>query len=30
MRVAHLRTYTINRGQMDSWLELFNQRHHDG
>ena len=23
MRVAHLRTYTINTGQMDSWLTLF-------
>lgn len=23
MTVAHLRTYTINKGQMDSWLELF-------
>ncbi len=24
MTVAHLRTYTINKGQMDSWLKLFN------
>ena len=23
MTVAHLRTYTINKGQLDSWLELF-------
>lgn len=23
MTIAHLRTYTINKGQMDSWLELF-------
>lgn len=23
MAIAHLRTYTINKGQMDSWLELF-------
>ena len=26
MSVAHLRTYTINVGQMDSWLELFNDQ----
>ena len=26
MSVAHLRTYTINAGQMDSWLELFNDQ----
>ena len=23
MTVAHLRTYTINKGQMESWLDLF-------
>ncbi|HCI86455.1 MAG: hypothetical protein CL731_02390 [Chloroflexi bacterium] len=23
MTVAHLRTYTINKGMMDSWLETF-------
>ena len=23
MTVAHLRTYTINKGMLDSWLELF-------
>ncbi len=23
MTVAHLRTYTINKGMMDDWLELF-------
>ena len=23
MTIAHLRTYTINKGQLDSWLELF-------
>jgi hypothetical protein len=26
MPVAHLRTYTINKGQMDSWLKLFNEQ----
>lgn len=26
MTVAHLRTYTINAGQMDSWLALFNEQ----
>jgi hypothetical protein len=26
MTVAHLRTYTINAGQMDSWLTLFNEQ----
>lgn len=26
MPVAHLRTYTINKGQMDSWLKLFDER----
>ena len=26
MPVAHLRTYTINKGQMDSWLTLFNEQ----
>jgi len=26
MAVAHLRTYTINKGQMDSWLQLFNEQ----
>ena len=26
MAVAHLRTYTINAGQMDSWLRLFNEQ----
>ena len=25
MAVAHLRTYTINRGQMDNWLTLFHE-----
>ncbi len=25
MTVAHLRTYTINAGQMDSWLTLFTE-----
>jgi hypothetical protein len=25
MAVAHLRTYTINKGMMDDWLELFPQ-----
>ena len=25
MSVAHLRTYTINVGQMDSWLTLFHE-----
>lgn len=23
MTVAHLRTYTINTGHMDKWLDLF-------
>ena len=23
MAIAHLRTYTINKGMMDDWLELF-------
>lgn len=26
MTVAHLRTYTINKGQMDAWLKLFNEK----
>ena len=26
MTVAHLRTYTINKGQMDDWLKLFNEK----
>ena len=26
MRVAHLRTYTINTGQMESWLRLFKEQ----
>ena len=26
MTVAHLRTYTINKGQMDSWLKLFDEK----
>ena len=26
MAIAHLRTYTINKGQMDSWLQLFRER----
>lgn len=26
MTVAHLRTYTINKGQMDSWLKLFDDK----
>ncbi len=25
MTVAHLRTYTINKGMMDGWLKLFPQ-----
>ena len=25
MTVAHLRTYTINKGMMDSWLKLFDE-----
>lgn len=25
MTIAHLRTYTINAGQMDSWIALFNE-----
>ena len=23
MTIAHLRIYTVNKGQMDSWLDLF-------
>ena len=23
---AHLRTYTLNKGMMDSWLKLFNEK----
>ena len=23
MTIAHLRTYTINKGMLDAWLELF-------
>ena len=23
MKIAHLRTYTINSGQMDSWINVF-------
>lgn len=26
MTVAHHRTYTINKGQMDSWLKLFDEK----
>lgn len=26
MTVAHLRTYTINKGQMDDWLKLFSDK----
>lgn len=26
MTVAHLRTYTINQGMMDDWLELFHDK----
>ena len=26
MAIAHLRVYTINVGQMDAWLTLFNER----
>ena len=26
MTVAHLRTYTINKGMLDSWLELFHDK----
>lgn len=25
MTVAHLRTYTINQGQMESWLKIFDE-----
>ena len=25
MTIAHLRTYTINNGMMDSWLKLFDE-----
>ena len=25
MTIAHLRIYTINKGQMDSWLKLFHE-----
>ncbi len=24
--IAHLRTYTINKGMMDGWLELFHEK----
>ena len=26
MTIAHLRTYTINKGQMDDWLKLFHEK----
>ena len=26
MPIAHLRTYTVNKGQMESWLKLFDER----
>ena len=26
MTIAHLRTYTLNKGQMDSWLSLFHDK----
>jgi hypothetical protein len=26
MTIAHLRTYTINKGMLDSWLKLFHDR----
>ena len=26
MTVAHLRTYTINKGQLDDWLKLFSEK----
>ena len=26
MTLAHLRTYTIKEGQMDSWLKLFKEK----
>ena len=26
MKIAHLRTYTMNSGQMDSWLTLFENK----
>ncbi|MDA0232513.1 MAG: NIPSNAP family protein [Chloroflexi bacterium] len=26
MTVAHLRTYTINKGHMDAWLKLFDEK----
>ena len=26
MTIAHLRTYTINAGMMDDWLELFHDK----
>ena len=25
MTIAHLRIYTVNKGQMDSWLKLFQE-----
>jgi len=25
MAIAHLRVYTVNKGQMDSWLQLFRE-----
>ena len=25
MTIAHLRIYTVNKGQMDSWLKLFKE-----
>lgn len=25
MTIAHLRIYTVNKGQMDSWLKLFHE-----
>lgn len=26
MTIAHLRTYTISKGQMEAWLKLFNEK----
>ncbi|HIK89945.1 MAG TPA: hypothetical protein EYG09_09900 [Dehalococcoidia bacterium] len=26
MTIAHLRTYTINKGMLDSWLETFQKK----
>ena len=26
MKIAHLRTYTINSGQMDSWINVFENK----